>query len=146
MSKTQTDQIVMLMHDMTPDGVALEIPPKVMLDMDGEFIARETGSSLSTRFPMKARYGNPMGHMQGGGIVTAIDNTYGPLAFLEAGYCVTTQLNTSYIRPVLANDEYINVKASIIERTKRQLFMEATVTNPAGKTVAVSTASFSVMT
>jgi len=146
MSKTQTDQIVMLMHDMTPDGVALEIPPKVMLDMDGEFIDREPGSSLSTRFPMKERYGNPMGHMQGGIIVSAIDNTYGPLAFLEAGYCVTTQLNTNYIRPVLAHDEYIDVKATIIEKTKRQLFMEARVSNSAGKTVALSTASFAVVT
>ena len=52
-------------------------------------------------------------------IVAAIDNTLGPLSFLVALPSVTTQLNTSYIRPVTAQVVHIIITGRVLERTRR---------------------------
>jgi len=57
----------------------MNLPPKIFMDMDGEFIDLVEGVSLTARFPNKERYMNPMGFMQGGIITAAIDNTVSPL-------------------------------------------------------------------
>ena len=67
--------------------------------MEGEFVDYQEGQTLSVRFPVKERYQNAIGHMQGGMIVATIDNTLGPLSFLVAPPSVTTQLNTSVHPP-----------------------------------------------
>jgi uncharacterized protein (TIGR00369 family) len=118
----------------------VEIPPKCFVDMEAEVIAQGE-NRLRVRFPVRPRYQNPMGYMQGGYIVAAIDNTIGPLSFLVAPPNVTTQLHTSYVRPVPPTETYIEVEASLMEKTKRQLFFSATVYNSEGKIVALATAA-----
>ena len=142
---TLNDTLVAQMNRMMPPGTRLEVPPKAFVDMGGEFVDYQEGQTLSVRFPVKERYQNPMGHMQGGMIVAAIDNTLGPLSFLVAPPSVTTQLNTSYIRPVTAQDEYIIITGRVLERTRTQLFLMAEVTNAVGKLVAVSYATCSIL-
>ena len=142
---TLNDTLVAQMNRMMPLGTRLEVPPKAFVDMGGEFVDYQEGQTLSVRFPVKERYQNPMGHMQGGMIVAAIDNTLGPLSFLVAPPSVTTQLNTSYIRPVTAQDEYIIITGRVLERTRSQLFMMAEVTNAFGKLVAISYATCSIL-
>lgn len=128
-----------------PKELPVELPPRIFLDMDAEIIDYEEGHFLTVRFPVKERYRNPMGHMQGGMIVAAIDNTFGPLSYLVAAPSVTTQLNTSYIRPVTAEDTHIDVVAEVEEKTGRHLFLSAEVINPAGKPVALSHASCMIL-
>ena len=142
---TLNDALVAQMNRMMAPGTRLEVPPKAFVDMGGEFVDYQEGQTLSVRFPVKERYQNPMGHMQGGMIVAAIDNTLGPLSFLVAPPSVTTQLNTSYIRPVTAQDEYIIITGRVLERTRSQLFMMAEVTNAFGKLVAISYATCSIL-
>ena len=142
---TLTDELMAQMGRMMSPGSNIELPPKVFVDMEGEFVDYQEGQMLTVRFPVKKRYQNPMGHMQGGVIVAAIDNTLGPLSFLVAPPSVTTQLNTSYIRPVTAQDEYIIITGRVLERTRSQLFMMAEVTNAVGKLVAVSYATCSIL-
>jgi len=100
---------------------------------------------LTARFPVLERYQNPLRTMQGGMIVAAIDNTIGPLSYLVAPPSVTTQMNTSYIRPVTRDDAYIIVEGAVDEITRRQLFLSARVTNPAGKLLAVCHATFAIL-
>ena len=142
---TLTDELMAQMGRVMPPGSKLQLPPKVFVDMEGEFVDYQEGQMLTVRFPVKTRYQNPMGHMQGGVIVAAIDNTLGPLSFLVAPPSVTTQLNTSYIRPVTAEDEHIIITGRVLERTRTQLFMMAEVTNAVGKLVAVSYATCSIL-
>jgi uncharacterized protein (TIGR00369 family) len=130
---------------MIPENLPVEIPPRIFLDMEGDIIDYEEGHFLTIRFPVKGRYRNPMGHMQGGMIVAAIDNTFGPLSYLVAPPSVTTQLNTSYIRPVTTTDRHIDVVAEVEEKTGRHLFLSAEVLNPAGKPVALSHASCMIL-
>jgi uncharacterized protein (TIGR00369 family) len=133
------------MRQQVPGGVELELPPKSIIDMEAEMVAYEPGQSLTVRFPVLERYHNPMKMMQGGFIVAAIDNTIGPLAYLVAPPSVTTQLNTSFTRPVTPDNKYIVVEARVTAQTRRQLFLSAHVTNMADKLVAIGQAVHTVI-
>ena len=131
--------------EMMPSHPGIEIPPKAFIDMDAEIIDYSQGESLTARFPIKDRYQNPLGFMQGGIIVAAIDNTVGPLSFLIAPPSFTTHLNTTYIRPVAPKDGFIEVKASVVEITKNQIHMSAEVRNTHGKLLATSFVTCSII-
>lgn len=129
-----------------PGGMEVSVPPKCFVDMEGEFVDfDEADKRLAARFPARERYHNPLFTMQGGLIVAAIDNTIGPLSWLVAPPSVTTQMNTSYIRPVTRDDTHILVEGVADEITRRQIFLSARVTNPAGKLVAVCHATCAVI-
>jgi len=123
----------------------VEIPPKVFTVMDAEVIDYEEKRSLTIRFPVKDKYQNPLGHMQGGVIVAAIDNTLGPLSYLVAPPSATLQLNTQYVRPVTVKDQFIQVKAELVDKTRNLLLMRAEVRNEANKMVAICQATQQVI-
>lgn len=126
-------------------GAPLQLPPPCFLTMGGEFIAFDPKAKrLRTRFPFKPEFTNPMGYMQGGLIVGAIDNTIGPLSFLVAPPSVTTQLNTSYIRPITSELSYFEIEAVVTEQTRRLIFMDAVVW-AGDKQLAQARASCTVM-
>ena len=97
----------------------------------------EEGQSLSVRFPVLPRYANPFGHMQGGYIVAALDNTLGPFSYLIAPPSVTSALNTQYLRPVTAATAFITCTARLTERTRATLYLSGEARNPDGKIVAL---------
>ena len=142
-----TDELMarMLANAPNPTGVTLELPPKVFVDMGGAFVAYEEGRALTARFPMLARYQNPMGFMQGGIIAALIDNTIGPLSFLVAPPSVTAQLTITYVRPVMPDDAYVEVEGRVVERTRTQILLAARVSNPAGKLVAIAQATCTLL-
>ncbi|GAB4345400.1 MAG: hypothetical protein Kow00117_22940 [Phototrophicales bacterium] len=122
----------------------LKIPPPIFLDMEGEVL--DSGENfMKIRFPVKERYQNPFGYMQGGMLVAAMDNTIGPLSFMVAPPNVTTQLNISYIRPVTAETPYIIVEATVKEQTRKMLFIEARALNPEGKVLCIAQATHQVL-
>lgn len=129
-----------------PQIPGLQLPPKIFLEMEGEILEMDLEArTMKAKFPVKARYQNPMGYMQGGMITAAIDNTFGPLSFMVAPPSVTTQLNTSFIRPVKPDDEFIYVEAQVTELTRRQLFMTAQVKNAEDKVLTICHATFAIM-
>lgn len=129
-----------------PDGSSLQIPPPVFEDMDGELLRYDPEAKvLVARFPVLDRYQNPLGTMQGGILVALVDNTLGPLSYLAAPPSVTTQLNTTYIRPVTPKDAYVEVEGRVTEQAGRQLFMTAHVTNAQGKLLAISHATCQIL-
>ena len=141
-----TDEIMRRFAASMPPSTEVDLPPQCFVDMAGEFVLfDEESKRLTARFPVLERYQNPLLTMQGGLIVAAIDNTVGPLSWLIAPPSVTTQMNTSYIRPVTRDDDYILVAGAVDEITRRQLFLSARVTNPAGKLVAVCHATCAVI-
>ena len=71
-------------------------------------------------------------------IVAAMDNTFGPLSYMVAPPSVTTHINATYIRPVTADDTYIDVTATVVEITKSMLHMRAEVKNVDGELIAIS--------
>ena len=105
--------------------------------MQGEPIDYVEGQSLAMRFPVLPRYQNPIGHMQGGFIVAALDNTLGPFSYLIAPPSVTTSLNTQYQRPVTPELMHIVCHARLVERTRNQLFLAGEVRDEAGRVLVM---------
>lgn len=131
------DDINALIRANAPGSLQPLIPPPCLVDMQGEFVEYETGSRLTMRFPVLPRYRNPLGHMQGGFVVAALDNTLGPLSYLIAPPSATTGLNTQYLRPVTGDDTHITCAAWLVERTRNLLHLHAEVRNTSGKPVAL---------
>ena len=134
-----------LLRARLPTGVPLQIPPPCLTDMQGEPVAYVEGESLAMRFPVLARYQNPIGHMQGGFIVAALDNTLGPFSYLIAPPSVTSALNTQYLRPVTADTAFITCIARLSERTRGTLYLTGEARNPEGKVVALCQATCQVL-
>lgn len=130
-------EIDALIRAMAPEAMKALIPPPCLTDMQGEFLEYEEGVRLKLRFPVLPRYRNPMGNMQGGFIVAALDNTLGPFSYLVAPPSVTTSLNTQYLRPVTGNDAWIDCEARLAGRTRNVLHLYAEARNPEGKLVAL---------
>lgn len=129
------DIISKLLH-LIPSDTGLELPPKVFVDMDGEFIDFVDGKSLTARFPNKERYMNPFGFMQGGIIVAAIDNTVAPLSYVLGTPNITQEINAIFKRPIKMNQPFIDVVASIVEKTSSHIILQAEVRNEQGKLAA----------
>lgn len=125
------------LQSMVPEGMRLQIPPPCLIDMQGEPLEYEENVSLTVRFPVLPRYANPLGHMQGGYIVAALDNTLGPFSYLIAPPSVTSSLNTQYLRPVTAETSFITCVARLTERTRGTLYLTGEARNPEGKVVAL---------
>lgn len=127
------------LRENAPDG--FRIPPPVFEEMEAEVVGYDEGERLRVRFPVRERYQNPAGMMQGGAIAAAVDNTIGPLSYLVAPPSVTTQLNLSYLRPVPPSMPYIEVEATFDERTRQYLYFSARVLDPNGRVVALAQAT-----
>jgi uncharacterized protein (TIGR00369 family) len=127
-------------------AAGLRLPPRVFEEMEAALVAFDAGAArLRVRFPVLERFQNPMGHLQGGAITMAVDNCIGPLSYLVAPPSATTELTTTYLRPVTAEDEVIEVEAWLVERVGRRLVFDARVTNARGETVALARAACQVL-
>ena len=138
--KNMNKDIMSRLLEMVPFDSGMELPPKVFVDMEGEFIEFVEGSSLTARFPNKERYMNPFGFMQGGIITAAIDNTVSPLSYVVGPPSITKEIKTTYKRPIQKTDRFIDVFASVVEKTSSNIVLKAEVKNEKGKLAAIGLA------
>lgn len=124
-----------LLKQRLPAG--LQLPPPCLTSMQGEPLEYEEGQWLSMRFPVLPTYQNPLGYMQGGFIVAALDNTLGPFSYLIAPPSVTAHLAIEYLRPVVPGTAFIDCLARLVTRTSRNLYLSGEVRNPEGKVLAL---------
>ena len=134
---TGQDLDALIRARMPPSPQAL-IPPPCLVDMQGELVDYEDGVRLRMRFPVLARYRNPLGNMQGGFVVAALDNTIGPFSFLLAPPSVTASLNTQYLRPITDAVPHITCSAWLVDRTRNVLHIHAEARNHEDKVVALA--------
>lgn len=126
---------------LVPVDTTLELPPKVFLDMEGEFIEFNEKEKLVARFPNKERYMNPFGFMQGGILVAAMDNTISPLSYIAAPPNITKDIHATFKRPIKRSDTFIDVVATVVEKTATAIILKADVLNERGKLAASGVAS-----
>lgn len=134
------NQLMMDFKSKLPKDSKLKIPPNIFLDMDTELVSYKEDSEIIMKFPLKERYENPYGFIQGGIITAAIDNTMGALSFLISPI-VTMNINVNFIRPIQRKDEFMLVKASVTEKTKNFVYSKAEVYSKDGKIKASATSS-----
>ncbi len=127
-----------IMQENVKDTPGIVLPPPVFLEFGGEILETDLeAKTLKARYPNLPKHRNPIGYLQGGVLVVLMDNTAGPLSFLVAPPSVTVQFNTSYMRPVTPEDEYIYVTATVTDTTRRQLYITVRATNVEGKPFAI---------
>jgi acyl-coenzyme A thioesterase PaaI-like protein len=137
-STFNAERLRQLLLERLPTDVPLRIPPPCLLEMQAGPIAFEEGQSLTIRFPVFDRYRNPLGHVQGGFLAAALDNTIGPFSYLIAPPSVTMQLNISYLRPIDASQLSISCIARLTARTRRQLHIAGEVRDSSGKVAVLA--------
>lgn len=121
-------------------GIALELPPQSNLTLATRYTGIELGTSLTAEIPYDRKFANPLGMFQGGFIGAAFDEVFGPLTYMAAQRpSVTIEMSTSYLRPFVAADEAIILKAEIVAKTRALLVLKAEARTKAGKLVATST-------
>jgi uncharacterized protein (TIGR00369 family) len=126
----------------------LKLPPPVFLEMGGEFVTVDTAVSpptLTVRFPVEARFQNPLGYMQGGIIAALVDNTIGPLSFMVAPPSVTKTLLMEYVRPIPPEMAQVVVQAWAVRIEARELELRAEVRNEAGEILSKATAVHTIL-
>ena len=124
----------------------LELPPKSFTEMKGEVVEFDPEGKLAVKFPFDPRFTNPMMVFQGGMLCAAADNVLGPLSyFVTRRPCVTLDLHTRYVRPFLAKDQSITVRAKVNSKTKQMLLMEASIHTADERLVAVVTTQFMIL-
>ncbi len=126
------------------NSLGAKFPPNCFIAMKAEFVDYDSRRSLAVTFPVLDESLNPLGMMQGGFVVAAFDNVFGPLSYLAARCpCVTLTLNTQFIRPVESGDR-ITIRASVISRGAQVLQMTGEAFNSVNKLVATGTATATV--
>lgn len=139
MPEISGEEILRMMQGQMPPN--LKIPPPIYYELGGEILGFDPeAQTLRARYPVQARFQNVFGFLQGGMLVTVMDNVIGPLSLLLGVPSVTSSFNTQYLRPVTPEDEYLLVEARLVQRTRRMLHFHATVSNAAGKPVALGQA------
>jgi acyl-coenzyme A thioesterase PaaI-like protein len=129
---TDHDAIVSRWISASPDE--LTFPPNCFFHMELRFTEwNPQARTLSARFPMKSEFYNPRNFIQGGFLVAALDNVLGPLSYLSGFPSVTTQLNTTFIRPAASDLQYFEVHAEILDITKTKVYSKAEALGPSGR-------------
>ena len=121
-------------------GIALELPPQSNLTLATQYIGVDLGKSLTAEIPFNRKFANPLGMFQGGFIGAAFDEVFGPLTYMAAQRpSVTIEMSTSYLRPFVASDESLILKAELVAKTRSLLVLKAEAHTKAGKLVATAT-------
>ncbi len=130
------------MQELTQQhALGAKFPPNCFVAMKAEFADYESRRSLTVTFPVLEESLNPLRTMQGGFLVAAFDNVFGPLSYLAARFpCVTISLHTQFIRPVEAGDR-LTVRAVVLSRGARILQMTGEAFNAKNRLVATATAT-----
>lgn len=122
-------------------GAGATYPPSCFIAMKAEVVHYESRSLLTVQFPVLEESLNPLHTMQGGFIVAAFDNVFGPLSYAAARCpCVTMNLSAQFIRPILPDDR-LTITAKVVSRGNRILYMTAEAFNGKEKLVATGSAN-----
>ena len=126
-------------------GAAATYPPNCFRAMKAEIIQYESRTSLTVKFPILEESLNPLQTMQGGFIVAAFDNVFGPLSYAAARCpCVTMNLSAQFIRPILVGD-WLTITATVVSRGKQILYMTAEAFNGKNKLIATGSANAMIL-
>jgi uncharacterized protein (TIGR00369 family) len=116
-------------------------PPNCFVAMKAEVLHYESRTSLTVKFPVLEVSLNPLRTMQGGFIVAAFDNVFGPLSYAAARCpCVTLNLIAQFTRPILPGDR-LTITAKVVSRGNQILYMTAEALNGKNKLVATGSAN-----
>ena len=126
--------------------VTTNVPPGAQL-LGREWLGfDETGEIASIRFQAQPSFTNRHGTIQGGFLAAMLDSATGlrAVAALAAHQtAITRSLDTRFLKPASVGP--IIAKAKVLERTEREIVVEAALVDPQGVTVAEATARLRIV-
>lgn len=127
-------------------GKMLTLPPESAKEMNAELIEYVEEESIKVKFPLYEKYNNPVGLILGGFLPVFFDLSFGPLSYLVAKKPATSlDLNTTFIRPITIKDKEIIIKASVINKSKSYLILDAQAFNSKNDLVATATSRMLIL-
>jgi uncharacterized protein (TIGR00369 family) len=137
----------MLRQAMGPATAKLQVPPTSFTNMQCRFVdLREDHMGLTISFPYDPRFCNPVGAMQGGMLVTAFDNAFGPLSyFIAQRPTVTLHIHTDFMRPFTDPEDTALVTVECTAKTRTLLFMSGELTDQKGRLMATATTQLLIL-
>lgn len=125
----------------------LQIPPTSFTEMRCAFQQlSDDGMRLTISFPFDPRFCNPVGAMQGGMLVTAFDNAFGPLSYIVAQRpTVTLHIHTDFMRPFTDPQGHAEVQVTCTTKTRTLLFMTGTLKDQRGRLLATATTQLLIL-
>jgi uncharacterized protein (TIGR00369 family) len=118
----------------------------IMESLRFEFVEVEAGRALFTAQPGEHAY-NPIGTVHGGYIATLLDSACGCAGHsrLSASQGYTTlELKVSYLKAITRDSGPLRAEGRVITFGRRAAFVEATLTDAAGKLCASATSTLLV--
>ncbi|USQ15299.1 PaaI family thioesterase (plasmid) [Legionella lytica] len=145
------EQVMQKMQEMatffSAKNISLDLPPQSNLTLGTTYTEIEFGNMISATIPFNTKFMNPIHVFQGGFLSAAFDEVFGPLSYMAAARpVVTLELNTTFIRPFVAKDEFIHLRADLVAQSKSSIVMRAEAKTKAGKLVATATSNSLVLT
>jgi uncharacterized protein (TIGR00369 family) len=124
--------------------IAGSIPPPPIAKLMGFDLGEvEVGRAVFTVNPHEGHY-NPIGTVHGGLVCTLLDSVAGCAAqtTLPKGMAYTSlEIKVSYLRPVLKDSGLLTAVGIVTKPGRRAAFVDATVTDAAGKLVATASST-----
>src|ERR1700709_51225 len=118
-------------------------PPPIAKLMQFDLGDVEPGRATFTVTPNESHY-NPIGTVHGGLVCTLLDSVAGCAAqtTLPKGMAYTSlEIKVSYLRPVLKDSALLTAVGIVTKPGRRAAFVDATVTDAAGKLVATASST-----
>lgn len=118
-------------------GVPIQLPPPSQQELQIEYLEIIPGKKIKGKFPFQQRFTNPIGTYQGGFLIAAMDDHFGPLSYSTAERpCTTLSLSSTFLKPFVAKMGHAIVEVEVLSKTKSFIFMRGTVTSLEGELLA----------
>lgn len=123
-----------------------QFPPQIANMVNSTFIEYVGEQHMIMQFQIEERMNNP-GHITFGGMYSMFfDMVMGPFSGLETGKMTSSlDLNVTFIKAVKPADEYLQVKTSIVNRSRSFIILSGEARNKSGKLVATATSRMMIM-
>jgi acyl-coenzyme A thioesterase PaaI-like protein len=127
-------------------GKELHLPPPTNLELKIEYIEINPDKNMIGKIPFQERFTNPAGLYQGGFLAAALDEVFGPLAYISSGtVCMTLSLNLTFLKAFTPQMNEILVEAIILQKTKNFIFMRGEARSLAGDLIAFAESHVSIL-
>lgn len=126
-----------LLSKLKDTAPALQLPSPSMTELGIEYLEIMPGQEITAKLPFQQKFTNPAGIYQGGFLTAALDEVFGPLAFItHQAPCLTLSINVTFLKAFTAPMQECLLNAKILKETKQFIFMRAEVLSMDGKILA----------
>lgn len=132
-------QYTQLINQLKSKAPHLTLPPPSMEELGVEYLEITPGVQIKARLPFKTKFTNPAGLYQGGFLVAALDEVFGPLAFItHEAPCLTLSINITYLKAFTENMGECYLQAQVLKQSKQFIFMRGEVLTIDGEILAIA--------